>query len=91
MSRRILMALVAAAALLPGSSAFAAPTGGHCPPPRSGFITWDTSTEPYQADNKVDLMGNGNGVVCAKPVDNQTFVLDGVTYQIYNFIDDVVR
>ena len=56
--------------------------------PVSGYIFFDTSTEPYQADNRVDL--NGNGVVCAKP-SNKTFTKDGVTYTLYNFIDDVLR
>ncbi len=51
-------------------------------------ISWDTSIEPYQADNRVDL--NGNGVVCAKP-SNKTFTDDGVTYIISNFIDHVLR
>jgi hypothetical protein len=67
----------------------ATPQGGNCPPAISGFQVWDVSAEPYQADNAVDV--NGNGQVCAKPVDAQTFVFDGQTYQIYNFIDDVIR
>jgi hypothetical protein len=83
------LAVAAAASLLIGPTALAAPTGtSHCPPPGSGYISWDTSTQPYQADNRVDL--NGNGVVCAKP-GNKTFVEDGTTYTIYNFIDDVLR
>jgi hypothetical protein len=90
-NRNLLMLLVAAAFLVvPGQAAVADPAGtSHCPAPESGFISWDTSTEPYQVDNAVDL--NGNGVVCAKPLGDKTFVLDGVTYQIYNFIDDVLR
>jgi hypothetical protein len=80
---------VAAAPLLVSPAAVAAPTGAsHCPGGASGFISWPTSNEPYQVDNRVDL--NGNGVVCARPTDN-TFSEDGVTYTIYNFIDDVLR
>jgi hypothetical protein len=87
--KSILALAVAAAALFVGPAASAAPTGtSSCPAPASGYISWDTSTEPYQADNRVDL--NGNGVVCAKP-SNKTFIEDGVTYTIYNFIDDVLR
>ena len=81
------VALVAALTVVPTASA--APSGtSSCPAGQSGFITWDTDTEPYQADNRVDL--NGNGIACAKPTD-KTFVEDGVTYVIYNFIDDVLR
>jgi hypothetical protein len=80
---------VAAAPLLVSPAALAAPTGtSHCPSGASGYLSWATSTEPYQADNRVDL--NGNGVVCARPT-NKTFTEDGVTYTIYNFIDDVLR
>jgi|tagenome__1003787_1003787.scaffolds.fasta_scaffold15938881_1 hypothetical protein len=80
---------IAAAPLFVSSPAIAAPTGtSHCPVPASGYISWDTTTQPYEADNRVDL--NGNGVVCAKP-SNKTFTEDGVTYTIYNFIDDVLR
>ncbi len=61
--------------------------GGHCPPPQSGYVVWDVSTEPYQADNNVDEQGNKNGFACAKP-SSKTFELDGVVYVIYNFIDD---
>jgi hypothetical protein len=90
MKRNLLVVLAMAASLIPGQAAIAVPSGtSHCPAPESGFISWDTSTEPYQVDNAVDR--NGNGVVCAKPLANKTFVLDGVTYQIYNFIDDVLR
>jgi hypothetical protein len=80
---------IAAAPLVVGSAAIAAPAGSsHCPVAVSGYISWDTHTEPYQADNRVDH--NGNGLVCAKP-SNKTFTEDGVTYTIYNFIDDVLR
>jgi len=87
--KSIVALTVAAAALFVGSAASAAPTGtSSCPAPASGYISWDTSTEPYEVDNRVDL--NGNAVVCAKP-SNKTFTEDGVTYTIYNFIDDVLR
>jgi hypothetical protein len=84
--------VVCAAALVIGSLAFGGPasgasTGGHCPPPNSGYIIWDVTAEPYQADNRVDEQGNGNGTVCAKP---GKIVIDenGNPFQIYNFIDD---
>jgi hypothetical protein len=80
---------VAAATVVVSPAATAAPTGtSHCPAYVSGYIVWDTSAEPYQVDNRVDR--NGNGMVCAKPSD-KTFTQDGVTYTIYNFIDDVLR
>jgi hypothetical protein len=87
---RIAMVVVAlVAALTAGSSASAAPSGtSSCPASPSGYISWNTDAEPYQADNRVDL--NGNGIACAKPT-NKTFIEDGVTYPIYNFIDDVLR
>ena len=67
--------------------AWAGVAEGHCPPPVSGYIYWDVTTEPYQADNNVDERGNNNGVACALP-GKKTFELDGVVYTIYNFIDD---
>jgi hypothetical protein len=80
---------VAAAPLALSPVAVASPTGSsHCPPAASGYISWNTNTEPYQADNRVDL--NGNGMVCARPSD-KTFTEDGIIYTIYNFIDDVLR
>jgi hypothetical protein len=86
---RVTALAIAAAPLVFSSAAFAAPTGtSHCPGGTSGFVSWDTSNEHYQADNHVDH--NGNGLVCARPTDN-TFTEDGVTYTIYNFIDDVLR
>jgi hypothetical protein len=88
-TRSIVALAVAAAPLVVTPAAMAAPTGSsHCPVPASGYISWDTSAEPYQVDNLVDL--NGNGVVCARPTD-KTFTEEGVTYTIYNFIDDVLR
>jgi hypothetical protein len=86
--------VMSAAALVIGSVALAVPagaasTGGHCPPPNSGYIVWDVNAEPYQADNRADTFGggNGNGIVCAKPM---KVVIDenGNPFQIYNFIDD---
>jgi hypothetical protein len=69
--------------------ALAATTGGHCPPASSGFVLWDADTEPYIMDNRADTWGsgNGNGVVCAKPMQ---LILDenGEWFQLYNFIDD---
>jgi hypothetical protein len=80
---------LAAALLIVSPAANAVPTGSsHCPVPTSGFMSWDTSAEPYEVDNLVDL--NGNGVVCAKPT-NKTFTESGVIYTIYQFIDDVLR
>ena len=64
----------------------AAPSHRGCPP---SFTSWPVSTEPYQADNQVDAEGNGDGSVCAKPLDAKTFQVGGQTYQIYNFIDNV--
>jgi hypothetical protein len=86
---RVAALAVAAAPLVFSPAAFAAPAASsHCPGGASGFISWDTSSEPYQADNHVDR--NGNGLVCARPTD-KTFTEDGVTFTIYNFIDDVLR
>ena len=78
-------------ALVAANTLAASPTGGNCPPSVSGYIVWDVSTEPYQVDNALDVNGNANGRVCAKPVDGQTFVFGGQTYQVYNFFDDVIR
>ena len=61
--------------------------GGHCPPPVSGYVVWDVTTAPYQADNNVDEQGNNNGFACARPT-TKTVEIDGVVYRIYNFIDD---
>jgi hypothetical protein len=78
---------VVAALLGVHGPAWAGVAEGHCPPPVSGYIYWDVTTEPYQADNNVDEQGNNNGVACALPT-KKTFELDGVVYTIYNFIDD---
>jgi hypothetical protein len=88
-ARTIVALAVAAAPLVVTPVAVASPTGSsHCPPAVSGYISWPTNTEPYQADNRVDL--NGNGIVCARPTD-KTFTENGTIYTIYNFIDDVLR
>ena len=80
--------LAATVALATGvtAQAPAAPSHRGCPP---SFTSWPVSTEPYQADNQVDAEGNGDGLVCAKPLDSKTFQVGGQTYQIYNFIDNV--
>jgi hypothetical protein len=88
MKRAIAICLATAGlSLLAASTAAATPPHVGCPTAASGYGAWPVSTEPYQADNSVDL--NGNGWVCARPVDDQTFTVGGVTYQVYNFIDDV--
>jgi hypothetical protein len=88
-TRSILALAVAAVPLVVSPVAVASPTGSsHCPPGASGYISWPTNTEPYQADIRVDL--NGIGIVCARPTD-KSFTEDGTTYTIYNFIDDVLR
>lgn len=91
MKRALLVIFGTAAMILPGNVAVATPVGtSHCPAPESSFISWDTSTEPYRVDNLVDK--NGNGVACAKAFPNgETFVLDGVTYTLYQFRDDIIR
>jgi len=89
MKRASLLILAAATPLVVSAAAVATQSGtSQCPGGASGFISWNISAEPYQADNRVD--NNGNGLVCAKPT-KKTFVEDGVTYTIYNFIDDVLR
>jgi hypothetical protein len=80
-----LAATVALAAAVTAQAPAAPPHRG-CPP---SFTSWPVSTEPYQADNQVDAEGNGDGLVCAKPLDSKTFQVGGQTYQIYNFIDNV--
>ena len=90
MRRTIAVFLVAAGlSITVASVAAASPPATHvgCPPPASGFLVWDVSTEPYQVDNQVDAAGNRNGSVCAKPIDDQTF---GDGFQIYVFMDDVI-
>lgn len=74
--------------LLPTAIAEATPPHVGCPPAASGYQPWGVSTEPYQADDLVDT--NGDGWVCARPIGDQTFELEGQTYPLYNFIDDVV-
>jgi hypothetical protein len=89
MHRIAIFVVTSAAALMVVSTASAAPSGGSfCPADQSGFISWDTSTEPYRVDNAVDR--NGNGIACARPT-GKSFVEGGVTYPSYNFIDDELR
>jgi hypothetical protein len=88
---KIVTSLAAAAGLLclvtPAHASQSAGSG--CPPGNSGFIPWDVSTEPYQADNAVDEQGNGDGSVCALPGKVVTDE-DGNPFQLYNFIDNRV-
>jgi hypothetical protein len=84
MKRTVICAVLFLGSVAIAAPAHAASTGGHCPPPNSGYIVWDVSQQPYQADNLVDEKGNGNGTVCAKPVKSN----DGSGLQLYNFIDD---
>lgn len=94
MRRTIATCLVVAGLSIPVASvAEASPPASHvgCPPVESGFQVWDVGTLPYQVDNLVDAGGNGNGWVCARPIDDQTFVgPDGVEHRIYLFMDDVI-
>lgn len=72
----------------PETEASGAESGRCTGPGYEGYEIWDVSTEPYEVDNEVDE--NGNGQVCALPLD-ETFEDDnGETHQIYDFIDDVV-
>jgi len=89
MKRASLLILAAATPLVVSAAAVATQSGtSQCPGGASGFISWNISAEPYQMDNRADK--NGNGLVCAQPT-KKTFIEDGVTYTIYNFIDDVLR
>lgn len=92
MRRTIATCLVVAGLSVPVASvAQASPPVTHgCPPAASGFLVWDVNTGPYQVDNLVDQTGNRNGWVCARPIDHQTFVVDGTVYQIYLFMDDAI-
>jgi hypothetical protein len=89
MIRRVVISLaLIVPALLSASSAEASPPKVGCPPAASGFFAWNVNTQPYQADNAVDV--NGDTWVCAKAIDGQTFTEGGQAYQIYNFVDDVI-
>lgn len=85
--KKFVGALAGTVALAAGvtAQAPAAPPHTGCPP---SYMSWDVSTEPYQVDNQVDAMGNGDGVVCAKPHDSKTFEVGGQTFPIYNFKDN---
>jgi hypothetical protein len=91
MKRLFCLILILIGLLVATGSSVATTAGGNCPDATSGFVVWDVNTEPYQVDNAVDVNGNGDGIVCAKPVDSLTFVVGGNTYQVYNFIEDVIR
>lgn len=89
--RAVLCLSVVVVALVAANTVAATPKGGNCPVGTSGFIVWDVSTQPYQVDDAIDANGNNNGLVCAKAVDSLTFVIEGQTYPVYNFIEDVIR
>jgi hypothetical protein len=91
MKRLLCLCMILIGGALGTGSAGADPVGGNCPNETSGFVVWDVDTQPYQVDNAVDANGNGDGIVCAKPVDSLTFVFEGQTFQVYNFIEDVIR
>ena len=81
-----LTALTILAAAIPAA---ASASVSSCPPGNSGYVLWDVSTQPYQADNAVDEQGNADGWVCAAP--KKVIVdPDGNPFQIYNFIDNRV-
>jgi hypothetical protein len=90
--KRAALSLITGGVLIAGfgGQAAATPPYAGCPPPDSGFSVWYTSTQPYQGDNYVDMKGNYDGVVCAKPVDSKTFEYNGQTYPIENFIDNTM-
>jgi hypothetical protein len=90
--KRTVTALAVITALAVGVTAQASASTqrvGGCPASSSGYTLWDVSTQPYQADNAVDAKGNGDGSVCAKPVDSKTFQDGGQTYPVYSFIDNI--
>lgn len=80
---------VATGAVAGPATAAAHPDHDQCPSGRSGYELWDVDAEPYTVDNEVDEKGNGDGLVCARPM-KSFFVDDGTTYQVYNFFDNRV-
>ncbi len=83
MSKIVVMLMIAASVVAP-RAAMADPPSNGCP---NGWELWDTSTEPYQADNRTDE--NGDGWVCAKRRGNQTGTTpDGQVVDVYNFQDN---
>lgn len=96
--KRIALSLIAGGALAAAFAGQASATSPYrgCPP---SYTVWMVgSTPPYHADALVDQKGNNDGIVCAKQVDDKTFVyegstypnLDGQTFPLYNFIDNTV-
>ena len=66
---RFVGTLAATVALAAGVTAEAPAAPSHKDAP--SFTSWDVSTQPYQVDNQVDAEGNGDGFVCAKPLDRR--------------------
>lgn len=85
--RKIVVTLFAAAlSVAPAQAAFADPPDDGCP---KGHEVWDVDAEPYQADNRTDAEGNGDGLVCAWAMGNHTFIDgSGQERQIYRFADN---
>lgn len=82
--RRIVVLLMIAASVIAPGAALADPPSDGCP---QGWESWDTSAEPYQADNRADE--NGDGWVCARARGNQTATPPGgEEIQIYSFRDN---
>ena len=87
----------AAAATLTAGPAQAAPATG-CPTSYQLLSVSELSTLGYQVPAQVDdptsgfrsfgQAGNGNGLVCALPLGNQT---TSFGEQLYNFMDDTLR
>lgn len=75
------------AVLLFGSTApaLASPPSDGC---SRGFDRWSTATEPYMADDAVDLAGNRNGWVCARLLGQGLSRQYGTDLPIYLFVDD---
>jgi hypothetical protein len=89
--KRIALSLIAGAALTAGYAGQASATSPNtgCPP---SYQVWYVGSmkPPYHADSYVDQKGNGDGIVCAKQIDDKTFQYNGHTYPLYNFIDNTV-
>ncbi len=82
--RNIAVALmVTALSVVPAQAALADPPSDGC---ARGYTLWDVATEPYQADNRADEDGNGDGWVCARAMGNQT--AGDEERQIYLFADN---
>jgi hypothetical protein len=87
--KRIALSLIAGGILTAGLAEQASATSPNsgCP---SAYQVWYVGSmdPPYHADARVDAKGNGDGIVCAKPLNDKTFQYNGQTYPIYNFIDN---